>query len=156
MTVIIYKDNALYSDSRYIDDTQIVPISDPKVTRLKNGIIYGSAGTSDDRALLNLLSKIKGNKNIPLPEKIKEINADVDAIFILPSGQAYCIWVERKDADVIQATVNKINAPFFALGSGGKYAIGAMENGASPEEAISIACKWDSGCALPIQKITLK
>lgn len=34
----------------------------------------------------------------------------------------------------------------IAIGSGGEYALGAMEMGASAEEAVAAACAWDTGC----------
>lgn len=37
------------------------------------------------------------------------------------------------------------NVPFIAIGSGGAYAMGAMEMGASAEEAVRVAIKWAPG-----------
>lgn len=39
----------------------------------------------------------------------------------------------------------------MALGSGGDIALGAMAAGASPEESIKIAEKWDDGTGLGVQ-----
>lgn len=36
-----------------------------------------------------------------------------------------------------------VNAPFYALGSGYQIAMGAMEMGATAEEAVAAAIKWD-------------
>lgn len=38
----------------------------------------------------------------------------------------------------------KIDAPFYAIGSGAQFAVGAMEMGATPAKAIEIAMKHDS------------
>lgn len=43
------------------------------------------------------------------------------------------------------------DAPFCAGGSGVEIATGAMAAGASAEEAVRIACEYESGCALPVQ-----
>ena len=43
-----------------------------------------------------------------------------------------------------------IRDAYFALGSGGCYAIGAMDAGATPEEAVAVACKRDLYTSLPI------
>lgn len=44
----------------------------------------------------------------------------------------------------------KINSDFYAIGSGGKAARAAMHAGASPEEAIEIACRVDDYSGPPI------
>lgn len=38
----------------------------------------------------------------------------------------------------------------YATGSGEEYAMGAMGAGATPEEAVRISCKYDTGCSEPI------
>jgi len=38
-----------------------------------------------------------------------------------------------------------VRAPFYALGSGYQVAMGAMEFGATAEEAVRAAIKWDTG-----------
>lgn len=47
-------------------------------------------------------------------------------------------------------------AEFFAIGSGGDYAIGAMARGATPEEAVEVAAEFDSHTKLPIFRMDLK
>ena len=37
-----------------------------------------------------------------------------------------------------------VNLPFTAVGSGAAYALGALDNGASPKEAVKIAMKHDA------------
>lgn len=39
----------------------------------------------------------------------------------------------------------KINMPFYSLGSGYQVALGAMDQGASAEEAVRAAIRWDIG-----------
>jgi len=41
----------------------------------------------------------------------------------------------------------EIDLPFYAGGSGAQFAMGAMEAGATAEEAVSIACKFDPSSA---------
>lgn len=43
----------------------------------------------------------------------------------------------------------------YALGSGGDYALGAMHAGASPQQAIEIACRIDTGSGGAIQVIDI-
>lgn len=65
------------------------------------------------------------------------------------------------DADGVHLYTSK--APFrdvlelpFALGTGGDYAMGAMLAGATPEEAVHIACKLDNGSGGEIQVIDIE
>lgn len=44
---------------------------------------------------------------------------------------------------------------FYAIGSGASLAMGAMEAGATAEEAVTIACKRDPYCRLPLTLLTL-
>lgn len=37
-----------------------------------------------------------------------------------------------------------VSGPFFALGSGADFALGAMGAGAGPKEAVDIACRFDA------------
>jgi ATP-dependent protease HslVU (ClpYQ) peptidase subunit len=50
----------------------------------------------------------------------------------------------------------KINAGFFAIGSGGKAARVALILGKSPEEAVTLACEVDGFSGLPVQVLKLK
>lgn len=44
----------------------------------------------------------------------------------------------------------------YATGSGEEYAMGAMGAGATPEEAVKIACKYDVSCSEPIDNFSAK
>lgn len=46
--------------------------------------------------------------------------------------------------------------PFYAIGSGSKIAMGAMEAGASAQKAVEIACRRDPYTALPVVTMRLK
>lgn len=50
----------------------------------------------------------------------------------------------------------KINALHYAEGSGAPYALGAMEMGATPEDAVKIACHYDKWSKLPVRVATLE
>lgn len=50
----------------------------------------------------------------------------------------------------------KVNSLFFAIGSGSRYALGALEMGATPEEAVRIASKYDPHSKLPLRSMTLE
>lgn len=45
---------------------------------------------------------------------------------------------------------DKVHEPFFAIGSGAPIALGAMEAGATAEQAVAAACRWNTECGLPV------
>jgi hypothetical protein len=44
----------------------------------------------------------------------------------------------------------QMDAPFYVAGSGGSLAMGAMAHGATAEEAVQIACKYDTKTCEPV------
>ena len=44
----------------------------------------------------------------------------------------------------------QMQAPFYVSGSGGSIAMGAMAHGATAEEAVQIACKYDTKTCEPV------
>lgn len=44
-----------------------------------------------------------------------------------------------------------IEEPFYAIGSGGQFALGALHAGSTPKEAVVIASKCDSGTGLGVK-----
>jgi ATP-dependent HslUV protease subunit HslV len=72
---------------------------------------------------------------------------DLSAILIDPKGKVYLMDEEYKPFSI----KNK----FHADGSGGDLAIGAMEAGATAEQAVKIAIKHDAGCGGKVQKVEL-
>lgn len=49
-----------------------------------------------------------------------------------------------------------VDQPFYAIGSGSAYALGAMANGASPKEAVKAAMQHDSYTGMGIKGVRLK
>jgi ATP-dependent protease HslVU (ClpYQ) peptidase subunit len=49
-----------------------------------------------------------------------------------------------------------IKEHFYAIGSGGGYAIGALSMGASLDQALEVAAKWDSNTRLPMDILHLR
>ena len=43
----------------------------------------------------------------------------------------------------------------YAMGSGDRYALGALHAGATPREAVEIACKLSISCGPPIQELNI-
>lgn len=49
-----------------------------------------------------------------------------------------------------------VDQKFYAIGSGMLYAMGAMENGATPTDAVKAACKFDPGSGMGVTSFRLK
>lgn len=49
-----------------------------------------------------------------------------------------------------------IKDQFYAIGSGGPYAMGAMAMGATPEEAVAVAARFDPNTGGEIEALTLR
>lgn len=158
MTVIAYsaKHRIMAADSRCSDDTGGMHLTNcQKVFRLKSGAILGLAGDGDARDLFTLLDRVTPRK-MPSRAQIAELKADTVALLVFPKGQVFMVtgeFVERglaKHGEWV-GEVMPIRDPIVAIGSGAPYAYGAMENGASPLDAVRITCRRDLLCALPVQ-----
>lgn len=112
-----------------------------KVRIVKKGLV-GAAGAWSD--VLRFWDLLDGK---PLKEGALHDNSELEAIelhrdgiFLYePSGARYHI----KDG-------------FYAVGSGGPYALGAMAMGASPEEAVAIAARFDPGTGGEVEVLKLE
>ena len=49
---------------------------------------------------------------------------------------------------------SEIEQKFYAFGGGRDFALGALEMGATAEQAVMIACKWDAGSGNGIDTLT--
>ena len=51
---------------------------------------------------------------------------------------------------------SRITTPFFAIGSGRQYALGAMAAGQTTEQAVEIACRFDPYSKPPVETFSLR
>jgi len=111
--------------------------------------MFGFAGRSGDAEEARRLLSARG---CPLeePEKIeptKEFIDDTVVILISPAG----VYLSSGKRLVFK----KLDAPFYAIGTGGNFALGAMRYGASAAEAVEIAIECDTGCGGKIDVLHL-
>lgn len=50
----------------------------------------------------------------------------------------------------------EIKEPFYSVGSGSKFALGALHAGKSPKESVAIACKCDPDTGMGVKSFTFK
>lgn len=110
----------------------------PKLHRIKSSI-YGAAGNLEHITLF--WDWVRNGTDVDFSDEpefeIIELNAS-GAYLYLNSLSRY-----------------ELSEPFFAVGSGGTYALGAMSMGATPEKAIEIASRWDPATRLPLETMYL-
>lgn len=132
MTTVAYRDGILAADSRVTVKDVIDSDNDKKIYRLRDGSVYGMSG--DYVGGLKLLSHLKfavKQKHLVLPTpQVK----GVKAILISPEK---VLWYFE------QGLWEKLKHPYYAVGSGGKFATAAMDAGADAITAVKIGIKRD-------------
>ncbi len=153
MTVIAYKNGTMAADTRaWAGRTKAIG-SKIKCRRLPNGWLAGVScdqpGASE--VILDALEEAGGDLlKAYMAGEPKGLNSD---------ARGYSVLVVSRDghgflADDSWTFSGPIEAPYFAIGSGADFAWAALELGASPEVAVSVACKGDPYSAPPITIIS--
>ena len=142
MTTIAYRDGVLACESLVTAGTMRAGSLQDKIARSPQGYIAGAAGRMGHNVAFNRWIEAG------MPEEAKpELGDDFDAIIVSPDGVVS--YVSDK------LVICPIDAPFAAIGSGEKYAMAAMEMGASAERAIEVAMKFDTSSGGEIKTLKL-
>lgn len=141
MTTICYRDGVLASDSLVTLGSTKVHGSYQKIRRI-DGYLVGTAGSvAACQAFVDWL-RMGGEDDTP------------------PKGEYGALIVDTKGKvrEIENGSILPVprGAKFFALGSGGPYALAAMYAGASAAEAVKIAAKIDTNTGLPIKTLKVK
>lgn len=127
MTTIATDGKTMAGDGLTVNGRDIVVgTSRQKVFRLDNGGIYGACGNA--REVIDLMEWLNGRR-----EKEPDLK-DISALVIRPDGS---LVIYNDSVTCISA-----EAP-TAIGTGSQVAMGAMAAGASPVEAVRLACERD-------------
>lgn len=155
MTTIAYKGRVMAADTRIVGDGQALRGA-PKIRRLPSGALLGVAGEADERDLAGLLAKVNAPDDLPAREQIGALRLDFSALLALKSGRLFLIESAKdEDAATFWGQVFEVRERFWAIGSGGKYALGAMAAGANVVAAIKAAARWDTSTGGPVEYIGL-
>lgn len=152
MTTIVYKDGVMACDTYVTGNGARLTGGIMKVVRLASGALLGSSGEGDIRPLIDILNKVTKPSQLPKPLDLAELKQNFEAILVLPKGQRF--WV-RCYQDGATGNIVPITDNAFAVGSGEQFAMGAIAAGASPREAVRIACKYDNYSQEPVRQKTL-
>lgn len=164
MTTIAYKDHILAADTSISLDSGDFEGTAAKLARSPAGSLAGAAGAASCCALFLALTASgqvdnwldQGQReggvlrplDLPLPLDLHLGPSGFGALYVHYSGLVYAI----------SATLLPYSyaAPFYAEGSGHEYAKGAMSAGASAEEAVRIAARWDRRTNEEVQTLIFK
>lgn len=140
--------NMMCSDSQVTVESKGISYPTVKIVRGKGGRLIGAAGHGGD--CTRFIKWAQGNFNDKEPKWIEE-EGDEDAVIgLVMDDKAIYVWSQGDPEP------EKVEARFFAVGSGGKAARAAMMLGADPTKAVEIACVVDSMySALPVQSLRL-
>lgn len=142
------------SDGRVTQDSSIFTNKLQKIVRLKSGGLFGAAGDAATDDIANLLDKLR--KPLPTAKQIISLEIEFSGLWVKPDGSVFIIDADKTKEERWKASMFQINEPFFAIGSGDSYALGAMDRGASAKQAVETAIKFDSACGGPVQVFKLK
>lgn len=155
MTTIAYKDGVMACDSCWSYD-EGVDTQMTKVRRLSSGALLGSAGDNDSRAIERLLDKCKTPQSLPDRSALMTIRCDYLGILVLPRGRVFKVAATHVSEANWDASFQEdlgiweVNAPFTSVGSGSRWAMGAMAAGKSALDAVRIACRFDLHSKAPV------
>lgn len=107
-----------------------------KIFKLKKGGYLAGAGVLDD--IMEVARWIDGG--------MKESDNPFCGKHVIENGSVY-LYIDKHGTAFLLSDpwlrLIKINEKFFAVGSGGEFAMGAMAAGANARKAVSIACQLD-------------
>jgi hypothetical protein len=107
-----------------------------------NGSIYGIAGE-----MSKCLQFVAWRKNVQ--EKPQFTDSDnFCAIELTPKGK-----IMKWEQELFPI---EVDSPFYAIGSGAAYALGAASAGKTPRQAVQIAARWDEATGSEVQTMSIK
>lgn len=112
-----------------------------KVRTVGRGLVGAAGAWSDVLKFWDLVEKRK-RKDAGLHD-----NSELEAIELHPTG------LYLYEASGVRYPIKD---QFYAVGSGAPYALGAMAMGASPEEAVAIAARFDPNTGGEVEVLKLK
>lgn len=140
MTTIAYRDGVLAGDTLVCGEIKCKAV---KVFALKRGGLVGGAGDLPSvLAFVDWLDRPKSEK----PDLSHD--DDFEALVISPDGSIE--WYERTLRPV------PIAEAYYAIGSGGPFAMGRMDGGGTAEDAVASGIRWDSGSGGEVVAVRLK
>ena len=146
MTTIVYKDGVLAADS-LVTDRGCRMGSAKKIISSRFGLAGAVGHLGLMQAFLNWAATGRPADGRPVPDKTDD--NDFEGLIITPAGQV--LWY---GGDMV--AVDMTQSEYVCLGSGFRVAMGALEMGATAEQAVRVAAKVDTSTGGPIHVLELK
>ncbi len=149
MSTIAFKDGIVVADTQ-------TDWGNRKIKSLKKivdhgDIVVAGSGDADDRHLNALFMALDNSEDFPTVRELKDLPQEfVALVFTRKTKQVFLVQTGENAPFILE-----IKDKFFAIGSGGDYAMGAMAAGASAKEAVRISCMLDIHSNKPIQEVKL-
>lgn len=115
-----------------------------KIHHLPDGSLWGATGSMSAGQKLRRWAE-RGFKPADKPEF--DGAPEVECLLVRPNGSIWCVDGELEPLPFTDE--------FIAIGSGGPYAVAAMECGRTPEEAVHVAAKFDAATSEPVEVFKL-
>jgi len=138
MTTIALRNGVMAGDTQVTEGDTLVASGCRKVRRLRDGRLYGFSGDIEQGEIM--LRALRKGEAPPKLRGIKAILVYQDGVVSLWEG---AIWIKQQ------------HAPFFAIGNGTDFALGAMAAGADAKQAVKIAMKFDTATGGRVQTVRL-
>lgn len=142
MTTVAFKDGILATDSMYSAGNATLGTG-KKINVFENHIIVGTGSIVGIKTFLLFHQELPYNAEI-----FKDENNEIDILVF-----------EKVTKRIISFNKHLVpyeyDAPFYTLGSGAEYAMGAMAKGATPQEAVLIASQYDKFTDSNIQELQI-
>lgn len=146
MTTIAVRDGIMACDSRETEDNgnpgdygYIVTDKSVKIWRLTDGRIFGAA--HDSEACLRLLHSLNAGEEAP-----DFGSAQIQALILNKDGS-----VELFEGSMW----NKVDEPYYAIGSGARFAFAAMHMGGDACEAAAMGIRMDPNSGGAVQHLSI-
>jgi ATP-dependent protease HslVU (ClpYQ) peptidase subunit len=158
VTTIAVKDGVMASDSRITEPDGMVFGRVPKIYRLASRALLGHSGDADIRDALALLNTCTVKK-LPTRAELSALKLDFAALLLFPNGKMFAVSCGPRGevaSDSWYGEVIAVSERYAAVGSGAKFAIGAMAAGRSAKQAVEIACRYDTASGPPVTEHRVK
>lgn len=129
MTTIAYRDGSIAGDTQ-VSSGSVFDCTSVKVARNRDGDLAGAAGSSVFAQAF--LAWFSGGEKHDAP-----LCPEEDEAFIVRADNPGQIECFEKGGKCV------VSAPYYAVGSGKRIALGAMAFGATPAQAVNCAAKHD-------------
>jgi ATP-dependent protease HslVU (ClpYQ) peptidase subunit len=134
MTVIAYRDGVMAGDSYSLAGATIASMATKVLRRQSDGALIGCAGCA--MLITGIQDWFLAGENGERPA-LNDGDREADALIARPDGR-----VEEHN----KSGFERLEGPFFAIGSGIEAALAAMHAGCGAVVAAEIACKVRSDC----------